>query len=123
MTRPLIILGASGNALDVLDVVDAVNAVAPTWQVVGLLDDARTDAFAGAAILGRLNEARRFPAAWFVGDGALVGLGAVVLRDVEAGAVVVGNPARVLERAVSIGPREPGGDSLHCNSATHNAMK
>lgn len=33
-----------------------------------------------------------------IGDHALVGLGAVVLRDVSPGVTVVGNPARVLER-------------------------
>jgi serine acetyltransferase len=31
-----------------------------------------------------------------IGDGARVGAGAVVLRDVPAGAVAVGNPARIL---------------------------
>ena len=33
-----------------------------------------------------------------IGDDAVVGAGSVVTRDVPAGVVVVGNPARVLER-------------------------
>lgn len=33
-----------------------------------------------------------------IGAGATLGLGAVVLRDVEAGQVIVGNPGRVLRR-------------------------
>src|SRR5438477_614422 len=112
MTRNLVILGASGNALDILDVVDAINATAPTWTVAGLLDDAeRSDrSFAGLPILGGVGDARRLEGAWFinairqrgrVGTGALVGMGAVVLSDVEPGAVVVGNPARVLERPLT----------------------
>jgi acetyltransferase-like isoleucine patch superfamily enzyme len=31
-----------------------------------------------------------------IGEGSLIGMGAVVVRDVAAGAVVVGNPARPL---------------------------
>ena len=37
-----------------------------------------------------------------IGENALVGAGAVVVRDVPAGAVVVGNPARVIKRIEEI---------------------
>lgn len=33
-----------------------------------------------------------------IGDGATIGMGAVVLEDVPAGATVVGNPARILSK-------------------------
>ena len=44
----------------------------------------------GAVILGGLE----------IGEGALIGAGAVVTHDVPAGAVVAGNPARILKRRV-----------------------
>jgi serine O-acetyltransferase len=49
------------------------------------------DVGVGAVILGRIT----------VGDRAQIGANAVVLRDVPAGAVAVGVPARIIERAGS----------------------
>ena len=48
----------------------------------------RVQVGAGAVILGAIR----------IGDDAIIGANAVVLHDVPAGAVAVGNPARILER-------------------------
>ena len=37
--RPLLLIGAGGFARETLELITAVNRVAPTWDVVGLLDD------------------------------------------------------------------------------------
>jgi UDP-2-acetamido-3-amino-2,3-dideoxy-glucuronate N-acetyltransferase len=37
-----------------------------------------------------------------IGENALVGAGSVVIRDVPAGAVVAGNPARIIKSAVPV---------------------
>jgi sugar O-acyltransferase (sialic acid O-acetyltransferase NeuD family) len=67
MTRPLVILGASGNALDVLDVVDAINAGFPTWEVVGVLADTQSagDCY-GLPVLGKPADADRLRDCWFI---------------------------------------------------------
>lgn len=65
---PLILLGCGGNAYDVLDIVDALNTVRPTWQIAGILDDARDveSRFHDYTILGRVAEASRFSQAQFI---------------------------------------------------------
>ena len=54
------------------------------------------DVGAGAVILGRIT----------IGDGAQIGANAVVLKDVPPGAVAVGVPARIIERAPQGAGRE-----------------
>lgn len=68
MSRPLIILGTGGNALDFLDVVEAINGVAPTWDLVGFLDDGRDpgSTYHGFEVLGPISRATEFRRCWFV---------------------------------------------------------
>jgi UDP-2-acetamido-3-amino-2,3-dideoxy-glucuronate N-acetyltransferase len=56
------------------------------WQLLPSLIEDDVSIGSGATLLGGLR----------VGRGALIGAGSVVTRDVAAGAVVVGNPARAL---------------------------
>ena len=68
MSRPLIILGTGGNALDFLDVIEAINAVTPAWELVGFLDDARApgSTYHDAEVLGPIARATEFRRCWFV---------------------------------------------------------
>lgn len=63
--RRVVILGASGNALDILDIIDTLGA---PWQAAGVLDDGRTqgDSFAGQPILGLLADAAALADVGFV---------------------------------------------------------
>lgn len=39
MTRPIVVYGAGGHALDTLFLLEEINADAPAWEVLGFLDD------------------------------------------------------------------------------------
>jgi serine O-acetyltransferase len=59
----------------------------------------RVDIGAGAKILGRIR----------IGDGAVIGANAVVLKDVPPGALAVGIPARIILRD----PATSGANAVH----------
>jgi sugar O-acyltransferase (sialic acid O-acetyltransferase NeuD family) len=68
MSRPLVILGTGGNALDFLDVIEAINCARPTWELVGFLDDARPagSQFHRIEVLGPVRLAAELRRCWFV---------------------------------------------------------
>jgi len=66
------------------------------WNVMPTLVKRGAAIGTGAVLLGGIT----------IGEAAVVGAGSVVTRDVPAGAVVAGNPARVL-RMVEPVPQEP----------------
>ena len=68
MAEPLIIIGTSGNTLDILDIVEAINLRQLTWEIEGILDDSRPrdSEFEGIKILGGVREASRFTGRMFV---------------------------------------------------------
>jgi len=61
----VVVLGASGNALDILDIIDALGA---PWKVAGVLDDGRDKGsrFGGLPVLGTLAESAALADAVFV---------------------------------------------------------
>jgi UDP-2-acetamido-3-amino-2,3-dideoxy-glucuronate N-acetyltransferase len=60
------------------------------WTLLPVVVERRASIGSGTVVLGGVR----------IGEGALVGAGAVVTRDVPAGAVVAGVPARALSRRV-----------------------
>jgi acetyltransferase-like isoleucine patch superfamily enzyme len=58
------------------------------WELLPTIVERRASLGSGVIVLGGVR----------IGEGALVGAGAVVTRDVAPGEVVVGNPARPLAR-------------------------
>ncbi len=68
---------------------------ADDWKVESTLVKKGASIGSGATILSKVT----------IGEGAMVGAGSVVTRDVPAGAVVAGNPARILRSRPQ--PEEP----------------
>ena len=68
---------------------------AADWELLRTVVEARAALGSGAIVLGGTR----------IGEAAMVGAGAVVTRDVEPGATVIGNPARALIRAAAAAAR------------------
>jgi UDP-2-acetamido-3-amino-2,3-dideoxy-glucuronate N-acetyltransferase len=62
------------------------------WELLRTVVERRATLGSGAVVLGGVR----------IGEGALVGAGAVVTRDVAPGETVVGSPARPLRPAASV---------------------
>ena len=118
MLQGLIIIGRSGNALDILDIVEAVNSRGGRWSVEGILDDrARAGtSFSGVDILGPLSCATDLGGRLFInGIGsdkshrqrrsilATTGLGAAKFASIVHPAASISKGAK-LGRGVSAGP-------------------
>lgn len=118
MLQRLIILGRSGNALDILDIVEAINGHGERWSVEGILDDRAPagTSFSGVDILGPLSRAAELDGCLFVnGIGsdkshrqrqsilAATGLGAAKFATIVHPAASISTGAK-LGRGVGAGP-------------------
>jgi len=67
--RNLIIFGASGFGREVAWAVERCNKVAPTWNLLGFMDDdecVQDTVINGYRVLGRSTDVGKYPDAWFV---------------------------------------------------------
>lgn len=104
----VIILGASGNALDVLDIIDALGA---PWHTAGVLDDRweKGSRFAELPILGPLSEAAALTDVGFVNGIASERTHRLKLRIIartgldDARFVTLIHPLASVSRRVTIG--------------------
>lgn len=108
--RPLVIIGAGGFGREVVDIVDAVNAAAPTFELLGFLDDGevRIDLLEriGVPLLGDTRLLAGLDADHVVGIGTTD-----PRRRIDALASLAGrqpavlrHPAATLGRDVELGP-------------------
>src|SRR4051794_6660478 len=67
--RPLLIVGAGGFARETVEAIRAINAIAPTWRLLGLLDDdpgRHGNVVAGVPVIGPLELVHHEPRALVV---------------------------------------------------------
>lgn len=125
--RPLLLIGAGGFARETVELVRAINRQAPTWELVGLLDDdpeLRGRELLGVPVLGPCSTAAEHP------DAALVACVAspedplrrlrLIARlglPLERFATLV-HPTAVVPDSASIGP----GSVLHAHTVLTAAV-
>jgi sugar O-acyltransferase (sialic acid O-acetyltransferase NeuD family) len=110
--RPLLLVGAGGFARETLELVRAVNRLAPTWDVLGLLDDdpaLHGRRIHGVEVLGASAEAHAHPDALVTAcvaspDDPLRRLALVSRLDLPAERyATLAHPAAVVPDSASIG--------------------
>lgn len=109
VTRSLVIIGAGGFGREVVDVVDAINAAAPTFELLGFLDDGDVQhdllARIGVPLLGDTRMITELDAEYVIGIGSPDPRRRIDswARDCGPRAAVLRHPAASVGRDVSIG--------------------
>lgn len=119
--RSLLLIGAGGFARETVELVRAINREAPTWELVGLLDDdpeLRGRELLGVPVLGTCDAAAEFPDASFAACVANPGDPLRRLRLVERLGLpaeryaTLVHPRAVVPGSVTLGP----GSVVHANT-------
>lgn len=67
--KEIVILGTSGNCIDILDTINEINSISPKYKCIGFLDDNRDNLgkdYHGVKVVGSLSQAMNFKDAFFV---------------------------------------------------------
>ncbi|MGC5629545.1 NeuD/PglB/VioB family sugar acetyltransferase [Georgenia sp. Z1344] len=112
MSRPIVIIGAGGFGRHAHDVVEAMNAVAPTFEMLGFLDDGEPDERLlderGSKLLGPVTTLEELPAE----VGYLIGIGVGDIRrridkwatSLHREPVIAAHPSATFGRNVRLSP-------------------